>query len=533
MIRVISKQLTLALTVISFSLSPIHAFAENGADKAPPVFIDLPVVSKAREKLNAANDPDGGVRSENAAGDPGAGGGGGAGGITPKPQDADNDKMGEQLDSDKKISAAKAKLEAAYAQGTLNGGQFPQYQQIVAAEKKYMADKPSCVSRHEGAANACLEHLSPNILTGITTLNTILSTLGGAAVKDQCSGFANAMDIAKAAMTAYTAACGTMKAGCGLSCVSARKGLETIQKSIAADKPTCTSPDPTTLSACQKALGEYQAAQQEMNAASKEELNAAEKKSMAGKASLCTDKYAQLLTSGLAGIASLLNSINQGKKCEEESSGSTTPQVADVCSDPAKAQTEECLCKNPQSPQCICFKSPRTAGCSTGLAGVGENSAGSQVATGATDKSNVVASAGTPNLGGGDGGMQLGERNPSSADGGGIGAPTGGGAGLGGSGGGSGGGAGGRGEESAGKKGLDTNILGGTGGGGGGGSWGAYGGGSSNEKYRAYLPGGAKDPNKAAGQQAWTKEVTGQGGKSNWEKVKERYRDNKNTLLNN
>ncbi|WP_374076259.1 hypothetical protein [Bdellovibrio bacteriovorus] len=496
MIRVISKQLVLALTVLSFSLSPAHVYAADGDTQ------------------------------------PEAGGGGTPTAITPKPQDADNDKMGEQLDSDKKISAAKAKLEAAYAQGTLNGGKFPQYQTIVAAEKKYMADKPNCVSRHSGAANACLEHLSPNILTGITTLNTILSTLGGAAVKDQCSGFANAMDIAKAAMTAYTAACGTMKAGCGLSCVSARKGLESIQKAVSSDKPICTSTDPATLTACQKAVTEYQTAQQEMNVAAKEELNQAEKKSMAGKASLCTDKYAQLLTSGLAGIASLLNSMNQGKKCEEESKGSTPDAVADVCADPAKAKTEECLCKNPQSPECICFKNPRTAGCSTGIAGLGETSTGGQVATGATDKTNVSASGGIPNLGGGPGGMELGERNPSSADG--AGAPTGGGAGgsLGGSSGGSGGGAG-KGEESAGKKGLDTNILGGAGGGGGGGSWGSYGGSGSSEKYRAYLPGGAKDPNKAGGQAAWTKEVSGQGGKSNWEKIKDRYRDNRNTLLNN
>ncbi|MEK2647166.1 hypothetical protein [Bdellovibrio sp. BCCA] len=504
MIRVISKQLTLALTVISFSLSPIHVFAQDKDGKGGEVV-------NAPKDANIASDP---------------GGGAPAGLDTSKGGPTGNDSSGKKLDDAPMDNAINSLKQAKGMSATMV---TPTFEVITKEYAEYKPTKESCVSRHAGAANACLEHLSPNILTGITTLNTILSTLGGAAVKDQCSGFANAMDIAKAAMTAYTAACGTMKAGCGLSCVGARKGLEKMQK---AKSGLATCPDPND-TACPGAAKAYNAALGSLDSAAAKELVPGQEESMAGKAKLCTEKYAQLLTSGLAGIASLLNSINQGKKCEEESNGSTTPQVADVCSDPAKAQTEECLCKNPQSPQCICFKNPRTAGCSTGLAGVGENSAGSQVATGATDKSNVVASAGTPNLGGGDGGMQLGERNPSSADGGGIGAPTGGGAGLGGSGGGSGGGAGGRGEESAGKKGLDTNILGGTGGGGGGGSWGAYGGGSSSEKYRAYLPGGAKDPNKAAGQQAWTKEVTGQGGKSNWEKVKERYRDNKNTLLNN
>lgn len=499
MIRVISKQLALALTVLSFSLSLAHA------------------------------DP----QSDGAAGNGGGATPPASGAITPRPEDADNDKKDEQLDSDKKISAASSAMATAQTTGVANGGLFPQHATIVAAEQKYASNKPTCVKMHSGAAGACLEHLSPNILTGVTTLNTILSTLGGAAVKDQCSGFANAMDLAKAAMTAYTAACGTMKAGCGASCVGARKGLEDIQKAIGSHKPDCSKATPQQKTACEKAVADYVKAQAEMLTAAKEELNKAEKKSMAGKASLCTDKYAQLLTSGLAGIASLLNSAKQGKNCEEKANGTGTDVAAnEVCKDPAKAKTEECLCQNPQSPECICFKNPRTSGCPGGLPGVGENSAGELITTGPTDKSNVAAAGGTPNLGPSGGGMQLGERSPNSADSGGVGAPTGGGAtGLGGgSGGGSGSGT--PGAEGSGKKGLDANILGGAGGGGGGGgSWGSSGGGS--EKYRAYLPGGAKDPGKAAGQQAWTKEVTGQGGKSNWEKVKERYRDNKNTLLNN
>lgn len=493
MIRVISKQLVLALTVLSFSLSPTYVFAEG--DKTEPA----------------------------------AGSGGGtppAGLDTSKGGPTGNDSAEKKLDDAPMENAIQALNNAKAMSGTMV---TPTYELITKEYAEYTPTKKNCVSRHAGAANACLEHLSPNILTGITSLNTILSMLGGAAVKDQCSGFANAMDIAKAAMTAYTAACGAMKAGCGLSCVGARKGLEKMQKAKSG-QATCPDPNDAT---CPGAAKAYNIALESLNGAAAKELVPGQEESMAGKAKLCTEKYANLLTSGLAGIASLLNSIKQGKKCEDESKGSTTnPAVADICADPAKAKTEECLCKNPQSPECICFKNPRTAGCSTGIAGLGETSTGGQIATGATDKTNVSASGGVPNLGDGTGGMELGERNPSSADG--AGAPTGGGAGgsLGGSSGGSGGGAG-KGEESAAKKGLDTNILGGAGGGGGGGSWGSYGGSGSSEKYRAYLPGGAKDPNKAGGQGAWTKEVSGQGGKSNWDKIKERYRDNRNTLLNN
>ncbi|MEN0059187.1 MAG: hypothetical protein AAGB31_10170, partial [Bdellovibrio sp.] len=55
-----------------------------------------------------------------------------------------------------------------------------------------------------------------------------------------------------------------------------------------------------------------------------------------------------------------------------------------------------------------------------------------------------------------------------------------------------------------------------------------------SENYKEYMPGGSKDPNRGMlGEQAWKKEVTGQAGKSNWEKVKDRYQDNKSSLLGN
>jgi hypothetical protein len=81
---------------------------------------------------------------------------------------------------------------------------------------------------------------------------------------------------------------------------------------------------------------------------------------------------------------------------------------------------------------------------------------------------------------------------------------------------------------------LNTNILSGyDGGGGGGGSRG--GGGSSSNKdsqYNAYLPGGAKDPSRGIASKTFANgEITGSGSKSNWEKVHERYTDNKPTLL--
>ena len=466
------------------------------------------------------------VRTETTTDNSSTGGGTAATGV-PSGTSLDNDMKDQQLDS-AKIQAAMAQITAAFTNGTAVGGQFPTYQAIQAAHKKYMTDKPTCVSRHSSAASACLEHLSPQILTGVTTLNSILSTVGSAAVNDSCSTFAKAMDLAKVAMTGYTAACGTMKAGCGLSCVSARSALTTIQKSVASN-PTpyvCAGVGETRMM-CNAAAQQYVAGLNALNAAVTEELNAAEKKSMAGKASLCTEKYAQLITSGLSGIMSLVNSAKQGNKCDKQTAATET----DACKIIATANTEACLCKVETSQACICLRNPRLPGCASGLAEANQSSNNNYAGLGANDKTNAATNAGS-DLTGLDGsglGIQQAERNPTSA--GGAPPPTGGGSGIGGGGGGSGGGSdGGPGA----KKGLNANILGGASGGGGGG-WGGGGGGASaaNSKYRSYLPGGANDPNKGMAGQAWMKEVTGQGGKSNFEKVKDRYRDNKNSLLNN
>lgn len=454
----------------------------------------------------------------------GPSGGGGANGSV-----GGDDMRGQQLDSELRINAAISNLTAAYTNGTGFGGVFPSYQAILAAQKKYMADKPTCVSRHDSAASACLEHLSPNILTGVTALNTLLSTAGGAAVKDSCSGFARAMDLAKAAMTAYTAACGTMKAGCGLSCVSARKSLEAIKSAIASDASTCAGAmDAFARSNCLQAHAKYKANLGNLSGAVAEELNQNEKKSIAGKAGLCTEKYANLLTSGITGIISLMNAAKQGDKCAAETDGTGTGD-ADACKVAATANTEACICKVPTAPECVCLKNPRNPGCPGASDNGSASGPDSYARLSGNNKTTMPDGTQKVDLGGfNKSTFEMGDRNPTS-EANGAPPPTGGGsAGLGG-GGGSGGGSGG---DGAGKKGLNANILGGTGGGGG--SWRAGGSGAgANSKYRSYLPGGDKDPNKLAGQQSWTKEVTGQGGKSNWEKVKDRYRDNKNTLLNN
>ncbi|UXR65867.1 hypothetical protein EZJ49_06345 [Bdellovibrio bacteriovorus] len=412
----------------------------------------------------------------------------------------------------------------------------PGYETIISSGHKYVDNRDNCISRQGKAATACLEHLSENLQSGIASVNMLLSTVGSAAVTDTCSTFSKAMDVAKGAMTAYTAACGVMKAGCGWSCVQTRSGLEGLGKGLKASSAgtSCkvnlppTSPAYVSAeSACSNFISNYRAGLATLDANVPKDLNAKDKKAIAGKAALCTGKYALLLASGATGILSLANSLKQGKECKDNTDGTGTTVAeanVDKCTDPANAQL----------PECICAANPRTPGCANSYQKTNEG--GDSRLTSSGGDINPAAISGKDGPGGlglGSDGSALGENSAGGGSDSGsmAGAPMGGGSGLSGFGGGS-GGAGGK--EEAAKKGLNTDILSGSGGGGGGGGFGGYRGAASDSKYRAYLPGGAKDPAQGmAGQQAWTKEVTGQGGKSNWDKIKERYRDNKNTLLNN
>jgi hypothetical protein len=79
---------------------------------------------------------------------------------------------------------------------------------------------------------------------------------------------------------------------------------------------------------------------------------------------------------------------------------------------------------------------------------------------------------------------------------------------------------------------LNTNILGGGFGGGGGGGGGSAGPGYGevDPKLKDYMPGAKNDPNRTIASQL-AKEVTPEAGRSNWEKVKLRYRDNYSSLI--
>ncbi|ASD65244.1 hypothetical protein [Bdellovibrio bacteriovorus] len=394
----------------------------------------------------------------------------------------------------------------------------------------------TCVKSQSTASWLCREKTSPELQKTLNNVNTVASMITGVAVQDACSGLAKIARLAQAGLTAYTAACSSARAACEASCSTVKNNLERINEIVtksAGEISTCTD-NPQVPGSC----GDYNATVSGMvsKIASISKLDMADgdtkadqNKSIVMKDKACTYEYANMIVSAGAGIASMISSFKQGQQCDEESNGTgtdtTTTAAVDKCADATVAAND---------PECICKANPRTPGCSNSYQKANDGSTsrltsqGAELGTanGKGDASTLPGIESDPFAALRD----LASTNAGGSDSSGIGAPTGGGSGLSGFGGGGGGGAGAQGE--AAKKGLNTDILSGSGGGGGGGGFGGFK--SSDPKLRQYLPGGAKDPSQGmAGQQAWKNEVTGQGGKSNWEKIKERYRDNKNTLLNN
>ena len=440
------------------------------------------------------------------------------------PDDVGKDEAGRGLENDcaQIRTSIEQQMLAQIQSWQAMGLQTPNQAKIREGYQRYKSNRNGCLNGQMRAATICLEGWSPNLAETSAQINMGLTAMGAQQSSNQsCGKMADLMKLAQTGLTAYSGACGVAKAGCGLSCVRARGGLESMAKAIEAETSSASCAGAPDAAACAQADTAYKQLLSQAAAAVQNELAIADKKSIAGKAGACNSKYAALAASALAGTAGILGVLKQGNDCEQK-----TAAVDDIAT---KCALEE----NASLPDCICLKNPRSAGCSNAYEKLGEERGLGVAGTGQTDRTNSVtkASAGMGDMP--STGIEQAERSPSKP-GSLPGAPQGGGPGISGSTGGGGRGGGQAGGPQGGS-GLSTDVLSGSGGGGGGGgSWGRGVSSTDSSGYRAYLPGGKQDPSRAmAGQQAWTREVTGQGGKSNFDKVKDRYRDNKNSLLGN
>lgn len=368
------------------------------------------------------------------------------------------------------------------------------YEKLNNAEKAY-ADVNTCHQRMNAAGESCLESTSPAIQTAVATVNMILTSIDVVNINNSCSKFAKAMQVAKVGMTTFTVQCSGFKIACQSACAaSEKKVVERIKE--------CTASGQSEAFCSELHLGQ---------------------KTFAIKANSVCGGYDKALATAVASAATAWQRSAMGKACAAQT---------------AAVKPVDCtIAANATNVTCICQKDPRATGCPGAASGSTVSATTpTQITNGGTD--GAVADT--------DGNLQLtrdlganskitpGTATSSNSPGTGTGVAVSG----------DGGASGGVGSSASAKsadgskgntKGLNANILSGDFGGGGGGSRGGGSGveaGASNA-YRAFMPGGAKDPSNSRGtaSAAAASGVTGAGGADNWQKVRSRYIDTKGTLL--
>lgn len=366
-------------------------------------------------------------------------------------------------------------------------------------ETKLQTLAASCTSKGSLARGVCLTSLNPKIATAASGITALLAAMDATAgQKDSCEKFGSAMDIAKAAVTAYTGACGAARMYCTSTCGQLTKYItQYVQPDLA--KAATSTTESIAAGVDQKTIATYLAMPSELPKQLEQ-----------------CDKYKLKIASATVGLINIVQSAKGGKNCEDQLAAGAGDGSLD-CSKPENAQVIDCMCRT----------NPTLAGCAGGGAGSNDpyqNLAGDYSESSSSSDSNVDLSA-TPAV---DTTSAFASESAS-----------GGAAGFNGGGGGQGGIAGnGSGKAADGGKGtgkgLNKNILSGYEGGSGGGAGGSAGysdDGYANQ-FKAFMPGGDKDPSRNPANAVFAGgQVTGAGSKSNWEKVSERYQANRPSFI--
>lgn len=399
--------------------------------------------------------------------------------------------------------------------------EIPNFPELEKSRILFQNNYENCHTAQNKAASICLECNNSSLAGTLGMANTIMAGAGAMGVSDQCSKVGKAMTIASAGLSAYSAACGLVKAGCGMTCGRATKGLSGMKNASESLTLLCTpTPGPTVkagIAKCSELTSKLNGNKTQLVAAINKELAVGTLGTVAGKGERCAREYGKLAISALAGAAQLVNSAKQAEQCKKETEA-TAQAAADAPLDCKDA-------KNASMPECICELNPRNPGCSNGLsksASGFDSPFDGRLPTSESSPDTTIGDIKPIDTGGGLGidGKPSAGASGAAAAGGGSGGSFGGGGGSDGSAAAAGAG----GEQYPAGYSMDAS------GGGGGGGWNS--GTGSEENLEKFLPGGKEDPNAMAGNE-FPSDVTTESGKSNWDKVRDRYSDNKRSLMGN
>jgi hypothetical protein len=342
---------------------------------------------------------------------------------------------------------------------------------------EYEATRVACYGAQSTASTMCMESTNPNLISTVAAVNLGVAGLNSLAVNDACKGMSKIMTLAQAGMTGFLAVCGAMRLKCNMACGTTSAALSKLSGAAGGSAFCKPFPGPQAAvgaATCTKVLASYTAAIGKIKAALALEANAADVtvRPVAAKVAICTKGYALMLASGAVSLMSIVNSMKQSKNCDEDSDGGGSGSTASTAA------------------------TTTTAAAST-------TGAGTTTTTGTTTEtpetsSNLIVAPTTPAASATDTATSSQVRTASANQAAGA--------------------AGARGTLSSSGSSLSSSgastELAST---------------AVNEKtkeYQAYMPGGTKDPSRnIAGQSAYEKEVTAAGGKSNWSKTRDAYRN--------
>lgn len=385
--------------------------------------------------------------------------------------------------------------------------------------KDVTASASTCETSRKAAYAACASWLSPQIASFMSQYGEMaqMGLMVGGSIGDQCKGVGDMLNKASIVMGLYTAACKSAQSVCKSSCTKASSSGAKFATALKKDQATAAQ---VVQIASSQGSPEGQRAVASLSTDVTLESAVAQMNKYSSSSLKFCAEFELSTGTAMMGAMQALQGVAKAKQCAEQNSNQADMSVN---------------CQKPGAPgydsnQCKCARNELSAADCQGI-NFNPN------AINAGNRINAPGGNGPEKNGGSPAGddVDLGRPTASSSGtgaGGAQGAPgapvDGGGGALGGGGGGSGGAQ----DGSAAAKKTNTNVFGGGfgGGGGGGGSGGGSGYGEMDEKLKQYMPGGKLDPNRSIASQL-AKEVTPQGGRSNWEKVRLRYRDNYRSLM--
>lgn len=445
-------------------------------------------------------------------------------------------KLGAEL-----ASSAGAAASAGASKVAASG--CPQSATLTAEAEAYKQAFAKCSSSAAKAANFC-----SMIRSDKAKAVQLLMTAGAAVVEKMssasqtCSATANLSKVGQIGMTIAQVTCSGMKMMCDTSCATAATKYQ--QLSAAAKQAiSCGS---IKIASGQAAFigGGVEIAQGQQAQAGSVEVEkgiAITQKDLAAHKAQCDAHALDIMQMGIQ-VAGLATAFMQAKDCEKKltanngSGDGTSASVTDVCKEPANASMQMCKCSaNPMAEGCPAAITAKTGNSDTdkGMTlkpnGIGSQMAApggysqkalspsARTALGLDSGNNDGAWGSSPNAGAGSGSAF----GNAAAAGGAAGGGTASSAGL-------------EAKEKLATADKDKKAVGGGLFGGLGGFGGLFGGGDKNKDGRTFKGGNPVDNAKRKlANEEYAAEVSAASGKSNWEKVRSRYVENRGTLLGN